>query len=145
VALSAERIALAGVVAADGEEGNADRPAWRGLGSGGSIVLSAREAVIAPARGVDRRWGFLSARAGGHASAEASPAPAALAAGGRVAVEAARVTVPFVDVSGSWDEAEPTCGGRGTVWLRDALRPDGIFLGPSAGSGEASPGPGAAR
>ncbi|MBK6406028.1 MAG: hypothetical protein IPF66_13830 [Holophagales bacterium] len=141
VSLRARRIVLAGVVEANGEDGNADRPAWRGLGAGGSIFLVADETVRGP---VDTdvkapRWGFLSARGGAPSRAEAVPFAGAFAAGGRIALSAPLLTLPQLDVSGTQLPDTPVSGRTGTIFVRDALRPDGVLLVPQATGGEISP------
>jgi len=144
VSLFAKRIVLAGVVEANGEDGNADRPAWRGLEAGGSVFLVAEEMVTGPvetdARDVeDRRWGFLSARGGAPSPVEAVPFAGAFAAGGRLSLSALRLVLPLLDVSGT-QALDGTVSGRpGTIFVRDALRPDGVLLVPPATGGEASP------
>ncbi len=144
VSLFAKRIVLAGVVEANGEDGNADRPAWRGLGAGGSIFLVAEEVVTGPGdmgmRNVgDRRWGFLSARGGAPSSAEAVPFAGAFAAGGRLSLSAPRLVLPLLDVSGTRVPDETVSGKPGTIFVRDALRPYGVLLVPPATGGEAPP------
>ncbi len=141
VSLRARRIVLAGVVEANGEDGNVDRPAWRGLGAGGSIFLAADETVSGP---VDTdvkapRWGFLSARGGAPSPAEAVPFAGAFAAGGRLALSAPLLTLPLLDVSGTRPPDTPVSGRTGTIFVRDALRPDGVLLVPQATGGEISP------
>lgn len=135
VLLEARRVVLAGVVAADGEDGNAERPSWRGLGAGGSIFLVADEAILAPGDTVARRWGFLSARAGSPAAAEAVPFPSAFAAGGRIALSAPFLVLPSLDASGTRPESGSEKGLDGTVLVLDALRPEGELLTPAAGGG----------
>ena len=140
VILSAKRIVLAGVVEANGEDGNADRPSWRGLGAGGSIFLTADETVTGPfdpdVEG--RRWGLLSARGGAPSPAEAVPFAGAFAAGGRLSLSAPLLTPMLFDVSGTRLPEGRVSGRPGTIFVRDALRPDGVLLVPSAAGGEAS-------
>ncbi len=143
VSLFAKRIVLAGVVEANGEDGNADRPAWRGLGAGGAVFLVAEEMVTGPVdmdmRDVgDRRWGFLSARGGAPAPFEAVPFAGACAAGGRLSLTAPHLVVPLLDVSGTRVPAQTVSGKPGTIFVRDALRPDGVLLVPLATGGETS-------
>jgi hypothetical protein len=144
VSLFAKRIVLAGVVEANGEDGNADRPAWRGLGAGGSIRLVAEEVVTGPVdrdmRDVeDRKWGFLSARGGAPSTVEAVPFAGAFAAGGRLSLRAPRLVVPLLDVSGTQVPDGTVSGRPGTIFVRDALRPDGVLLVPPATGSEAWP------
>ncbi len=140
VVLSARRIGLAGVVAADGEPGNADRPSWRGLGSGGSVFLVAGESISGPVDVDGGRWGLLSARGAVPSPAEAAPSPGALAAGGRIALSAARLSFPLFDVFGT-QPGGSFAGQPGTIFVRDALSPEGILLVPVPGSpGTTSPG-----
>ncbi|HYN43444.1 MAG TPA: hypothetical protein VE129_16825, partial [Thermoanaerobaculia bacterium] len=140
----AKRIVLAGVVEANGEDGNADRPAWRGLGAGGSVFLVAEEMVTGPGdmdmRDVgDRRWGFLSARGGAPSPVEAVPFAGAFAAGGRLSLSAPHLVLPLLDVSGTRLPDGPASGKPGTIFVRDALRPYGVLLVPPATGGEALP------
>ena len=131
VRVDAKRIGLAGAVLADGEDGNAERPSWRGLGAGGSIFLVARERFAAPAGADGRPWGVLSARGGTPSDAEAVPPAAAFAAGGRISLRAPALERPLLDVSGT-DAGESVARGRpGTVFLLDAGTPDGVLLSPA--------------
>jgi hypothetical protein len=144
VSLFAKRIVLAGVVEANGEDGNADRPAWRGLGAGGSVSLVAEEMVTGPVDMddmdvEDRRWGFLSARGGAPSPVEAVPFAGAFAAGGRLSLSAPRLVLPLLDVSGTRLPEGPGSGRPGTIFVRDALRPDGVLFVPPATGGEGSP------
>jgi hypothetical protein len=138
VFLSARRIGLAGIVAADGEPGNADRPSWRGLGSGGAIFLVAEESISGPVDVEGGRWGLLSARGASPSPSEAVPSPGALAAGGRIALSAARLSLPLFDVFGTQPDGT-SAGQPGTIFVRDALSPDGALLVPAPGSPGATP------
>jgi len=139
VSLSARRIVLAGIVEANGEDGNADRPAWRGLGAGGSIFLAAEETVGGPVDSdvMAPRWGFLSARGGAPSPAEAAPIAGAFAAGGRLALSAPLLSLPLLDVTGTRTPDAAVSGRSGTIFVRDALRPDGVLLVPPAAGGGA--------
>ena len=133
VSLIARRIVFAGVVEADGEEGNRDRPAWRGLGAGGSIFLVAEEMLTGP---VDTsptgfRWGLLSARGGIPSPAEAVPFASAFAAGGRISLSAPLLDLPLIDVSGTRGPHGSVSGRPGTIFVRDAARPEGVLLVPA--------------
>lgn len=145
VSLAAKRIVLAGAVEANGEDGNPDRPAWRGLGAGGSIFLVADERLTGPAdveaavSGRSIRWGFLSARAGALTSAEAIPFPGALAAGGRISLSAPLLDLPLLDVSGTRGPDGTGSGKAGTIFMRDALRPSGVRIVPTAPGSETVP------
>jgi hypothetical protein len=141
VSLVAKQIVLAGVIEANGEDGNADRPAWRGLGAGGSIFLVADETVTGPVDAIAKglRWGFLSARGGAPSPVEAVPFAGAFAAGGRISLSAPRLVLPILDVSGTRAPDGAASGRPGTVFVRDGSRPDGALLVPSAANGEAVP------
>ena len=144
VFLSARELILAGVVTADGEDSGGDRPAWRGLGAGGSIYLQALERITGPPDEGSRRRGILSARGGSPSPAEASPFPMAFAAGGRISLLAPSVTLPALDVAGTRLPDGTASGRPGTVFLRDAARPDGVFVLPPAGGGSDGTAPGEA-
>ena len=142
VSLFARRIVLAGVVEANGEDGNADRPAWRGLGAGGSIFLVAEEMVTGPVdadvRDVeDRRWGFLSARGGAPSPFEAVPFAGAFAAGGRlVALGAASRTSASRRVGNAGAERSPL--GKAGNDLRPGFAEAGRRAARPAGHGRRS-------
>jgi hypothetical protein len=138
VSLLAKRIVLAGVVAADGEDGNRDRPAWRGLGAGGSIFLVAEQAVTGPVDASPQgfRWGVVSARGGDPSPAEAIPFTGAFAAGGRISLSARLLDLPLLDVSGTIGPEGTLPGRAGSIFVRDALRPDGVRIVPPPGAGE---------
>lgn len=144
VSLQARRIVLAGIVAADGEDGNRERPAWRGLGAGGSIFLAADDEVTGPVdAGVPGfRWGVVSARGGAPSPVEAVPFAGAFASGGRISLTAPLVDLPLLDVSGTTAPAVRERGRAGTIFVRDALRPDGVRIAPAApGAGAAGEAP----
>ncbi len=138
VSLLAKRIVLAGVVAADGEDGNGDRPAWRGLGAGGSILVVAGESMTGPvdASPPGFRWGVVSARGGDPAPAEATPFAGAFAAGGRISLSAPLLVLPLLDVSGTIGPEETEPWRTGSIFVRDARRPEGVRIVPAVPGGE---------
>ncbi len=70
--------------------------------------------------------------------AEAAPSPGALAAGGRIS--SARLSFPLFDCFGT-QPGGSFAGQPGTIFVRDALSPEGILLVPVPGSpGTTSPG-----
>ncbi len=122
VTIEAHRIVLAGTVEAGGGPQLPGRGA--GIGAGGSVRLEAVSEIRATSGALpDGPYALVSA-VGGAVTFEVPPA--ALGAGGRVALAAPLVEAVDVDVSGS--DGGDHVGAAGTAYVRDEGHPNGVLL-----------------
>lgn len=129
VALVADRIVLAGTVAADGAPGLSSADDAQGLGAGGSIRVEASREIRAPHDPTgERRFGLVSATGGSPFDLHAPLDPSRLGSGGRIALVAPFVQAPDVDVKGSPSNDGESTGAAGTVFLRSNGWPHGYLL-----------------